>query len=61
MVRPDPIPNSVVKRSIGDDNEVARLCENTPLPGFVICYLTKVRDLFYAKLADKLADGQLSG
>lgn len=32
MVRPDPIPNSVVKRYSGDDNVVERLCENTSLP-----------------------------
>lgn len=30
--RPDPIPNSVVKRISGDDNEAVGLCENTSLP-----------------------------
>lgn len=32
MVRPDLIPNSVVKRYSGDDNPVERLRENTSLP-----------------------------
>lgn len=31
-VRPDPIPNSVVKRLSGDDNTLARVRENTSLP-----------------------------
>ena len=38
-VRPDPIPNSVVKRFSGDDNISARVCENTSLPGFLFIYL----------------------
>ncbi len=32
VVRPDPIPNSVVKHNSGDDNASARVCENTSLP-----------------------------
>lgn len=33
VVRPDPIPNSVVKHFSGDDNVDESLCENTSLPG----------------------------
>ena len=45
VVRPDPIPNSVVKHFSGDDNISARLCENTSLPGFLaenVVYLNYV-------------------
>jgi hypothetical protein len=56
VVRPDPIPNSVVKRSIGDDNVLARVCENTSLPdlikpslkeGFLLLNLQIVYQLFF--------------
>ena len=46
VVRPDPIPNSVVKRSIRDDNTSARLCENTPLPGFIKSKKRKLVTMF---------------
>ena len=35
VVRPDPIPNSVVKRFSGDDNAWATGCENTSLPDLI--------------------------
>ena len=41
VVRPDPIPNSVVKHFSGDDNISARLCENTSLPGLYFCDIVK--------------------
>ena len=36
VVPPLSIPNRVVKRFSGDDNELARACENTSLPGFFL-------------------------
>ncbi len=35
MVRPDPIPNSVVKRYSGDNNASERLCEDNSLPDLI--------------------------